>query len=523
MTEKKDDPRVGESSRGRSDQPKAGTPDATRRSLLAGGLAVAGALAFGRPALAATRSSGPDADGLRKMVKGRVISPADPDFEQAAGDVWNKFGPVNRRPALICRVASEADVAAAVKFARAGRLKVAVRGGGHNWSNTALRQGGLLIDLGELNQVVSIDAVARKAVLQPIISNRDIQATLNPLGLSYPSGHCPTVKLSGYLLSGGMSWNQGVWGSGAGGVEAIELVTAQGEAIVADEKRNADYFWAARGAGPGFFGVATRYHLKLQALPRAIATSSYYYPISEAETVAGWLESIAGSLASNIELSFFLLQAPAGLADKLPQVEAGKVCLVAATIFADTMDEARASLAPFEACPAMAACLSKEVAKPSNFEALFEVSGSMWPEGRRCHVEAMFSDSRLAEVIGALKNHFQAVPSPETLVLFAVFTGKGHARALENAAFSMSAKYYGGPWSQWTDASQDEANTAWQETCLRLLRPFLKGHYVGETDTVSYPGNVRASYSESAWKRLEALRAKYDPEGVFFNYFEGLS
>jgi FAD/FMN-containing dehydrogenase len=497
--------------------------DASRRALLAGGLAVAGSLAFaGLGQAAAPALSAPDADALRARIKGRVLGPSDADFESLAANVWNKFGPVARRPALICRVADEADVAEAVRFARKNRLKVAVRGGGHNWANPSLRQGGLLIDLGDLTRVVSLDVKARRAVVQPIISNREIQAALNAKGLSYPSGHCPTVKLSGYLLSGGMSWNQAVWGPGTGSVEAVELVTASGEAIVADKERNADYYFAARGAGPGFFGVATRYHLKLVPLPRAIATSSYYYPISEVEAVAGWLESIASSLAPNIELSFFMLRAPAGLAATLPPADAGKVCLVAATIFADSLEEAASSLAPFEACPSMGKCLSKEVAKPSNFEALFDASGAMWPEGRRCHVEAMFTDSPLAEVIGAIKNHFLAAPSPETLVLFAVFTGRGNAQALQGAAFSMSAKYYGGPWTQWTDPSGDEANTAWQEGCLRLLRPFLKGHYVAETDTTSYPAHVRASYTESAWSRLAALRAKHDPDGVFFDYFEGL-
>ena len=109
-------------------------------------------------------------------------------------------------------------------------------------------------------------------MVQPIISNRDIQRVLNAKGLAYPSGHCPQVKLSGYLLGGGMSWNQGVWGYGNESLEAVELVTAEGKLITASESDNADYFWAARGAGYGFFGVATRYHLKLYPLPKGHPT-----------------------------------------------------------------------------------------------------------------------------------------------------------------------------------------------------------------------------------------------------------
>ena len=283
-----------------------------------------------------------DASALRKSVKGQVLTRSDTDFEKVALDVWNQYGTSKRRPQLIVRVANEQDVVEAVKFAKARKLKVVVRGGGHNWCNPSLRDGGMMIDLTNLNKVISIDAKAHKAVVQPIISNREIQHHLNAQNLSYPSGHCPPVKLSGYLLGGGMSWNQGVWGTGIGSVEAVELVTPDGEMITANKDQNNDYYWAARGAGPGFFGVATRYHLKLYDLPKAIACSSYFYPIREVGTVAHWLESIASKLPPNIELSLFMLIAPPEIAEKC-KADAGKVCMVAATIFANSMEEVKSS------------------------------------------------------------------------------------------------------------------------------------------------------------------------------------
>jgi FAD/FMN-containing dehydrogenase len=86
----------------------------------------------------------------------------------------------------------------------------------------------------------------------------------------------------------------------------------------------------------------------------------------------------------------------------------------------------------------------------------------------------------------------------------------------------MSARYYGGPWTMWTRAQDDDANTQWQKKCLELLEPFTAGHYIGETDFVTYPHHARESYSEGNWKRLQELRKKYDPDGVFFNYSDGL-
>jgi FAD/FMN-containing dehydrogenase len=201
-------------------------------------------------------------DDLKQACQGVLATAADANFtELLHGNLWNRLIP-DRAPHLV-RVNDEQDVVAAVLFARANKLKVVVRGGGHNWCQPTLRNGGMLIDLTNLNKVISIDPIARRAVMQPIVSNREAQRALNPLGLAFPSGHCPQVKLSGYLLGGGMSWNQGAWGHGCESIEAIEMVTAEGKLITASSDENQDYFWAARGAGSGFFGVVTRFHLKI--------------------------------------------------------------------------------------------------------------------------------------------------------------------------------------------------------------------------------------------------------------------
>ena len=204
-----------------------------------------------------------DLSALKNKFSGQIILPDNPEFTKVAyGGLWNKLHP-SRLPQIIARVANEQDVVEAVRFAKANKIKVVVRGGGHNWCAPSLRNNGMMIDVTNLNQVISIDEKAQKAVLQPIVSNRDVQKHLNAKGMAFPSGHCPQVKISGYLLSGGMAWNQGVWGPGVGSVEAIELVTPDGELITADKDQNTDYFWAARGAACGFFGVVVKYHLKI--------------------------------------------------------------------------------------------------------------------------------------------------------------------------------------------------------------------------------------------------------------------
>jgi FAD/FMN-containing dehydrogenase len=461
-------------------------------------------------------------EALKKACKGVVATLGDANFtELIHGDLWNRLIP-RRAPQIVIRVQDEQDVIAAIRFARENKLKVVVRGGGHNWCQPTLRNGGLLIDLAELNKVISIDVGARKAVVQPIISNRDIQKTLNAKGLAYPSGHCPQVKLSGYLLGGGMSWNQGVWGSGTESVEAIDLVTAEGKLVRVSKEENAEYFWAARGSGSGFFGVVTRYHLKLYPLPKAIHGSTYYYSMDDAAAVAGWLGENAAKISPAVELSLFLLEAPANLKEKTA-AQGGKLAMVTATAFTDSAEEAQTMLKPLEDCPFLDKSLSRSFAAPLVFEKMFDLSGALWPEGLRNRVEATFSNTSPGKLVKAVAVHMTKCPSPITVILFVIFTGPNVPALHPDTAYSMSARVYGGPWTMWKDAADDAANSQWHDECTALLRPFNIGYYVGESDTVRRPSNAVESVLPENWKRLADLRDKYDPDGVFFGYFDGLS
>jgi len=501
----------------------------SRRGFLSKGIASAGSLSLlsgviGNSAFARTVSKDDlNLSSLQEKFKGLLLTPKDADFNKILlGGLWNELRPT-RMPQLIAQVNDEHDIAQIIKYARANKLKVSIRGGGHNWCSPSNRNGGILIDLANLNKVVSIDPDARKAVVQPIVSNREIQAALKPYNLAFPSGHCPPVKMSGYLLSGGMSWNQGVWGPGVGSVEAVELVTPDGELILANANQNQDYFWAARGAGPGLFAVATRYHLKLYPLPKAIATSLYYYAYDDMEAVCEWLGPLARQLPENVELSFGILAAPPELADKCTASN-GKLCCVSAILFADSEAEAHAALSPLDTCPIINRCLSKSVQQPSNFEALFDASGALWPSGQRCRTEALFYECALTDVAKAVKDHFLRTPSPKSLIFLSVFTGENvPVPPPQDAAFSMTGNLYGGPWTMWEKQADDAENKKWHEKCVQLLSPHICGHYVGETNTVEHPDFAKASYKEANWKCLTQLRKKYDPDEVFFDFSAGLT
>src|SRR5262245_40830216 len=325
--------------------------------------------------------------------------------------LWNAWKP-SRCPELIVRAASERDVVAAVTFARSRGLKVAVRALGHSWCGSPLREGGMLLDLSELREV-AIDSGARSATIQPGVSSRELASALAGHQLAFPVGWCSTVGLSGYLLSGGLGWNSGVWGPACLSITGIDAVTADGRLARADEHRNADLFWAARGAGPGLFAVVTRFHLKLYPLPKAITSSTYTYALEDVEHVARWAAKVRPAVPPTVELALWLVSTR-------PEVAAGpgeRVVLLTATAFVDSCDDASRALALLEGCPARDRCLSQVVNRAMPVEALFEGEDAAWPDGHRYAADDLWLNADLEEVLAVLRPQIVRAPSSKSLVL----------------------------------------------------------------------------------------------------------
>jgi FAD/FMN-containing dehydrogenase len=265
--------------------------------------------------------------------------------------------------------------------------------------------------------------------------------------------------------------------------------------------------------------VAVRFHLKLHPLPAAIMATAFHCRLDDIEAVAGWLAATAPSIPANVELSLFILQAPPELAER-SRASNGKACLVTATAFADTEEEGRAALELLRAPPVPT--LSDSRPTRTSFEELFDASGAIWPEHQRSTVDAMFYNADPAELARVAGDHLASAPSAATVVLFSLFTGPDVPAPLPDAAFSMSARVYGGPWTMWSEATEDGANIAWHDKCVASLQRLASGHYVSESDTVNHQERARRAYSAVNWERLSQLRAKYDPDGVFFSYSDGL-
>ena len=447
-------------------------------------------------------------------IEGPVVWRGDHYYEQTRRSmVWNELKP-NRFPEAIIKATSEADVVAAVKLARSRGLHVAVRAGGHSWVGSSLRDGSLLIDLSSL-RALSIDEGSRTASLQPAVTGSDLAAALAERGLAFPVGHCPSVGISGFLLSGGLGWNTGAWGPACLSLQAVDVVTPDGELLHADEEHNAELLWAVRGAGPGFFGVVTRFHIGLQPLPRAITTSTYVYALSDLEEVACWAAETATSLLPMVELTVLLGPPPPGV----PCEAHGKVVTVTATAFADSPREAADALASPETSPVLHRSLAREINKPTPFETLFRDFGGRWPEGHRYASDNVWADADFADVLPRLRTRILETPSPKSFA-FAVMPPPPppDAPPLPDMAFSMVGRIFVSCYAVWEDEAYDAANMHWVPSVLREVEPLAIGHYVGEADLLAAPSRARHSYARPNWELLHALRRRFDPDGLFQTY-----
>ena len=445
-------------------------------------------------------------------LDGSVTWGGDRDYEPTRRSMlWNAWTPT-RLPELIVRAASAQDVAVAVRFARSRGMKIAVRGSGHSWCGSPLRNGGMLIDLSQLRDL-SIDRAARTATLQPGVTSRKLASALAGHELAFPVGHCGHVGLSGYLLSGGLGWNSGEWGPACLSVTAVEAVTADGQLTWADEGRNAELFWAARGAGPGFCGVVTRFHLKLYPLPRAITSSTYVYRLEDAEAVACWALEARATLPPTVELALLLVPAPSEIASRPGE----RVAVLASTAFVDSPDEALRVLAPLEDCPARDRCISHDVNRAVSFEALFEAEDANWPEGHRYAADNLWLNASLGEAFAELRAQITRAPSARSLILIKLPSTPPDTE-LPDMAFSMLGRVLVDCYSVWENEADDEANIGWLRDAMKTLAPFAVGHYVAETDLLANPSRPTRSFSPAAWERLTSLRQRLDAQSLFYSY-----
>ncbi|MER7816834.1 FAD-binding oxidoreductase [Streptomyces sp. NPDC096153] len=447
-------------------------------------------------------------------VEGTIVRRGDDDYEALrTAMVWNGRKP-DRFPELIVRAASERDVPAAVRLARSLGLRIAVRSTGHSWCGSPVRSDSMLLDLSALRRY-AIDPGAATAYVQPAVTGRALAPALAEAGLAFPVAHCGTVAVGGYLLGGGLGWNSGALGPACHSVEEIEAVTADGETVRCNERENADLFWAARGAGPGFFAAVTGFRLHLHPAPGAITTTMYAFPLADVEAVCQWATEISHELEPTVELALGLATAAAFMTDATPRP---KVVTVAATAFAADLERAADALRPLGHCPFADGAVHHREPRETSFADLYETADGLWSPRLRYAADTLWSDAEIAALLSRLGDAMREAPSDRSLVLAPFAPASHDGDLLRGMAFSVLGETYAVPCAVWDDPSGDEANIRWLRDAMASVEPLGTGHYIAEADLTADPARAERSFRANDWERLQSLRARHDPDGLFHGY-----
>jgi FAD/FMN-containing dehydrogenase len=436
---------------------------------------------------------------LADQIKGRVIGPDDPGYDEAR-TVF--YGTVDRRPALIARVADADDVARVIAMARESGLELAVRSGGHSVAGHSATDGGVVLDLSEMKGL-EIDPEARTAWAETGLTAGEYTSAAGVHGLATGFGDTGSVGIGGITLGGGVGFLVRKHGLTIDDLLAAEVVTADGELLRVDDESHPDLFWAIRGGG-GNFGVATRFQFRLHPVDTFVG-GMLFLPASPG-LIAGF---VAAAEAAPEELSTIANVMTAPPMPFIPAEHHGKLLVMAFMAYAGPVDEGERAIAPFRALAEPIA----DMVRPMAYAEMYP------PEEEEYRPVAaartMFVNGVDLEAAQTILDRIQESSAMMAATQIRVLGGAMARVAPDATAFAHRrspimvnvAAIYQRP-------EERVVHEAWVNGLSKQLEQGDDGAYVGFLADEGEE-RVRAAYPGATWDRLAAVKRRYDPDNVF--------
>jgi FAD/FMN-containing dehydrogenase len=441
---------------------------------------------------------------LPQSFAGELIGPNHPSYGRHRR-VWN--GSIDRRPALIARCTGASDVREAVGFARDRGLAIAVRGGGHSFPGFSVVDGGLVIDLGPMKRIdVRPDLGTVRAEAGVLLGELDLAT--QAYGLAVPLGSVTHTGIAGLTLGGGFGWIMRKHGLTIDKLLSVDLITADGELVHANEGENADLFWALRGGG-GNFGIVTEFEYRLSRVGPIVLSGLLLWDLDDGADVAAFYRDWASDAPADLTTALIVRRAPA--VELIPRELHGRHVIGVACCWLGPGEEGEAVLEPMRRFGILVA----DLVAPRPFVEHQGMLDASFPHGIWIYSKASDVPSLSHGVLGAMLTHGASIRSGLSGMIAWHLGGAVAEVGAADTAFSSSRSGYLIDLLGATDSSEGfDLEREWARECWEALAPYRTGAYV---NWLMEEGEqrVRESYGEARYRRLQEVKRRYDPRNLF--------
>lgn len=429
-------------------------------------------------------------------LSGVVVTKESPNYEECCLS-WNRA--IEKHPLVIVYCEENQDIIQAIKWAKQYGVPFRIRSGTHHYEGYSTGDQLLVIDVSCMNR---IELNETTVTVQGGVRNRELYEAVCGAGYPFPGGGCPTVGVAGYTLGGGWGYSSRLFGLGCDQLIEAEVITADGQLIVANANQHEDLFWALRGSGGGNFGVVTSLTYRLpEKIEMATLINIDYEHVGFAKVV---------DVALRYQRFFKNLDRRLNLKMAMYNSETKGKGVKLTGLFYGSKEEAQDLLSLFQDATDfdfyyMTVLQANREIQDSHPEFEMYRSG-----GRFIHRD--YSADELLTMLDLIDERAQG-----SLYTAITFYGLGGAIADiekdETAFYYRDASFILGFQSVWEDPKYRAINNEWVLERFNVLATYTRGSFINFP--IVQPGDYEKNYYGDNLEALKAVKRKYDPEGIF--------
>ena len=444
---------------------------------------------------------------LGMMFRGSIYGASDSGYDELR--VIENLA-IDRRPGLIIRCSGTADVIDGVNLARERGLLLAVRAGGHHVGGHGTVDGGLVLDLRDMNGVW-VDTTSRTVRVQGGATWGQVDREAQVSGLAVPGGVVSTTGVGGLTLGGGIGWLHRKYGLSCDNLISVQIVLASGELVTASSDENADLFWAIQGGG-GNFGVVVDFTFEAHSVGPDIALAAVFHPIEAgADLLPQWRDL---ALAAGDEVTTRALYWGLPSADDLPPPVAGKNVFIVAAMYAGNKADGQSVIDEFRNLGEPLFDMSDHIPNYRAFQAGFDPLVS----NLHSYWKSTYLDALDDETMSFINERALNRPDPSVLIHVPIMGGATAAVPADASAFGdRSAPFMLSFDGMTYDPANFDAVRSWVRESVEAARSLegVSGTYLNfSADESTEQAVVEQQYGDNL-ARLKRIKRAYDPDNLF--------